>query len=172
MLPMLLSIGVLYFLAIGAGRLSSAIGIPRVTGYLIVGLAAGPSSSEILGLPALITLEQLHALAPIHDIILGLIVFTIGGSFSLRTIRKNGPKLFRISTFEVGLTALLVGLGTAFLGASPIEAVFLSVISITTAPAATQMVMRECQSEGQLTDTVLPLIGINNLVAIIAFIIS
>jgi Kef-type K+ transport system membrane component KefB len=57
------------------------------------------------------------------------------------------------------------------LGASPIEAVFLSVISITTAPAATQMVMRECQSEGQLTDTVLPLIGINNLVAIIAFII-
>ncbi len=171
MLPMLLSIGVLYLLAMGAGRLNSAIGIPRVTGYLVVGLAAGPSFTEILGLPALITISQLQALAPVHDIILGLIVFSIGGSFSLRTIRKNGPKLFRISTFEVGLTALLVGLGTAFLGASPIEAVFLSVISITTAPAATQMVMRECQSEGQLTDTVLPLIGINNLVAIIAFII-
>jgi Kef-type K+ transport system membrane component KefB/CBS domain-containing protein len=171
MLPMLLSIGVLYFLAMGAGRLTSTIGIPRVTGYLAVGLAAGPSFTKILGLPALITINQLQALAPVHDIILGLIVFSIGGSFNLRTIRKNGPKLFRISTFEVGLTALLVGLGTAFLGASPIEAVFLSVIAITTAPAATQMVMRECQSEGQLTDTVLPLIGINNLVAIIAFII-
>jgi len=172
MLPMLLSIGVLYLLAIGAGRLSSAIGIPRVTGYLIAGIVAGPSFSEILGLPALVTLEQLHALAPVHDIILGLIVFTIGGSFSLRTIRKIGPKLFRISTFDVGLTALFVGFGTAFLGASPLEAAFLSVISITTAPAATQMVMRECQSEGQLTDIVLPLIVINNLVAIIAFIIT
>ncbi|MGD8837891.1 MAG: cation:proton antiporter [Desulfobacteraceae bacterium] len=171
MLPILLSIGVLYLLAIGAGRLSAAIGIPRVTGYLIAGIAAGPSFSGILGLPALFTHKQLHALAPVHDIILGLIVFTIGGSFSLRTIRKIGSKLFRISTFDVGFTALFVGFGTALVGASPIEAAFLSAMSITTAPAATQMVIRECQSEGQLTDTVLPLIVINNLVAITAFIV-
>lgn len=168
---MLLSIGVLYLLAIGAGRISSAVGIPRVTGYLIAGIAAGPSFSGIMGLPALVTHEQLHALAPLHDIILGLIVFTVGGNFSFKTIRKIGPKLFRISIFDVGFTALLVGFATALLGASPLEAAFLSIISITTAPAATQMVMRECQSEGQLTDTILPLIVINNLVAIVAFII-
>jgi Kef-type K+ transport system membrane component KefB len=94
MLPMLLSIGVLYLLAMGAGRLNSAVGIPRVTGYLAVGLAAGPSFTEILGLPALITINQLHALAPVHDIILGLIVFSIGGSFSLRTIRKTDRSSF------------------------------------------------------------------------------
>lgn len=171
MLPMLLSIGVLYLLAIGAGRLSAAIGIPRVTGYLAAGIAAGPSFSEILGLPALVTREQLHALAPLHDIILGLIVFTIGGNFSLKAIRKIGPKLFRISAFEIGLTATLVGCGTVLLGATPLEAAFLAVISITTAPAATQMVIREYQSEGRLTDTILPLIVINNLIAIVAFII-
>ena len=44
-------------------------------------------------------------------------------------------------------------------------------MAITTAPAATQMVIREYESEGPLTDTVMALIGINNLVAIIAFII-
>jgi Kef-type K+ transport system membrane component KefB/CBS domain-containing protein len=171
MLPMLFSIGVLYLLALGAGRLSAAIGIPKVTGYLIIGLAAGPSVSHILGLPALITLEQLDMLSPLHDIILGLIVFTIGGSFSLRAIRKIGATLFRISAVEIGLTAILVGFGAFFMGASsPLAAGFLAVISITTAPAATQMVMREYQSEGPLTDTILPLIGINNLVAIIAFV--
>lgn len=57
------------------------------------------------------------------------------------------------------------------MGASPLEAAFLAVISITTAPAATQMVIRECRSEGRLTDTILPLIGINNLIAIVAFIL-
>lgn len=88
MLPTLLSIGVVYLLAIGAGRLISTFGIPRVTGYLLVGLAAGPSFSEISGFPTLITSKQLQALAPVYDIVLGLIVFAIGGSFSLRNIKK------------------------------------------------------------------------------------
>ena len=168
MLPLLLSIGLLYLLAVGVGRLCAAIGIPRVTGYLLAGIAGGPSLGEIFGFPALVTREQLHAVVPIHDIILGLIVFTIGGSFSLNAVRKIGSKLFRISTIEIGLTALLVGIGTAILGASALEAAFLALISVTTAPAATQMVMREYQSEGQLTDTILPLIVANNLIAIIA----
>lgn len=171
MLPMLLIIGVLYLLALGAGRMSAAVGIPRVTGYLVVGLAAGPYTGALVGLPPLITQAQLHSLAPVHDIILGLIVFSIGGSFSLRAIRKIGPKLFRISSLEIGICALLVALGTGLAGASALEAAFLAAVSITTAPAATQMVMREYQSEGALTDTILPLIGLNNLMAIIAFIL-
>jgi Kef-type K+ transport system membrane component KefB/CBS domain-containing protein len=171
MLPLLLTIGTLYVFALGAGRLSAAVGIPRVTGYLVVGLAAGPYTGAILGLPPIVTTAQLTTLAPLHDMILSLIVFTIGGSFRLEVIRKAGSRLFRISTFEIGLSALLVGSGTLLVGASPLEAGFLAVMAITTAPAATQMVMREYRSQGALTDTILPLIGINNLVAIIAFIL-
>jgi Kef-type K+ transport system membrane component KefB/CBS domain-containing protein len=171
MLPMLFTIGALYLLAIGAGRLSAAMGIPRVTGYLFVGLMAGPSTGAILGLPALISQAQLSSLGALHDIILGLIVFTIGGSFRFKAIRKIGSKLFRVSILEMGASALLVGFGTYGMGASPLEAGFLAVFAITTAPAATQMVIREYRSEGSLTDTILPLIGINNLVAILAFIL-
>jgi len=39
MLPLLLTIGALYVFALGAGRMSAAVGIPRVTGYLAIGLA-------------------------------------------------------------------------------------------------------------------------------------
>jgi Kef-type K+ transport system membrane component KefB/CBS domain-containing protein len=170
MIPILLSLGILYFLALGAGRFCAAIGTPRVTGYLIVGLVAGPSMAEF-GLPAFISAEQLHALDPLHDLILGLIVFTIGASFDLRTVRRLGIKRFRISLVEIGLTALLVGLGTYVAGMPALAAGFLALMSITTAPAATQMVMREYRSEGPLSDTILPLIGINNLAAIIVFIL-
>ena len=170
MIPLLLSLGLVYLLALGAGRLSATMGTPRVTGYLIVGLAAGPSIGS-LGLPVLLTPEQIHTLVPMHDTILGLIVFTIGGSFSLDLVRKMGLRRFRISVIEIGMTAIFVGVGTVVAGASPSAAAFLAVMSVTTAPAATQMVMREYQSEGSLTDTILPLIGINNLVAIIAFIL-
>jgi len=125
----------------------------------------------MLGLPVLVTQSQLASLAAVHDIILGLIVFSIGGSFRFKAIRKIGAKLVRISALEIGASALLAGLGTYWIGASPLEAAFLAVIAATTAPAATQMVMRESRSEGSLTDTILPLIGINNLAAIVGFIL-
>lgn len=171
MTPLLLSVGALYLLALGAGRITSAVGIPRVTGYLVVGLAAGPHAGEILGLPPVVAKAQLALLDPLHDMILSLIVFTIGGSFRLDVIRKIGSRLFRVSACEIGLSALFVSLGTMLLGASPLEAGFLAVMAMTTAPAATQMVMREYRSQGTLTDTILPLVGINNLTAIIAFIL-
>ncbi len=166
MLPLLLSLGIAYWFALGAGRLSAAFGLPRVTAYLLVGVAAGPSLGR-LGLPALLSSAQLQHLVPLHDVILGLIVFSIGGSFSFGTIRRLGLRRFTISVVEIGLTAILVMTGVALMGMSLLAAGFLALMSITTAPAATQMVMREYQSEGQLTDTILPLIGANNLVAII-----
>ena len=76
-----------------------------------------------------------------HDFILGLIVFTIGGSFRLEAIQKIGLKLFRVSTLEISLSAFFLGLGTLLAGALPLEAGFLAVLAITTAPAATQMVI-------------------------------
>ena len=168
MMPLLFSLGLAYFLALGAGRLCAAFGIPRVTGYLLVGLAAGPLMHTVGG-PIFISTAQLASLAPLHDIILGLIVFTIGGSFSLEAVRTLGAKRFRISAFEIGLTALLVMGGAGLAGLSPLAAGFLAVMAVTTAPAATQMVMREYRSEGPLSDTILPLIGVNNLAAIVAF---
>jgi len=70
MLPILFTVGLLYLLAVVAGRLSAAVGIPRVTGYLVVGLLAGPSAAAGLGLPAVITSEQLGTLKPLHDLII------------------------------------------------------------------------------------------------------
>lgn len=171
MFPIILSLGILYLLGLGAARLSAKLRIPRVTGYLMMGLLAGPSVAELADTPAVISIPQLDDLIPLHDFILGLIVLTIGGSFQPRLARKLGARLFRISLLEVGITALFtVGL-TLLAGASPLAAGFLCLMAITTAPAATQMVMREYESEGPLSDTVLPLIAVDNFVAIIAFIL-
>jgi Kef-type K+ transport system membrane component KefB/CBS domain-containing protein len=163
--------GLVYLLALGAGRISASMGIPRVTGYLVVGLLTGPSVGSLAGLPGLMTHGLQQGLVPLHDIILGLIVFTIGGSFRLKAMRKVGSKLLMISTCEIGFTAVLVGAGSYLLTRSFLAAGFLAIMSVTTAPAATQMVIREYQSEGPLTETILPLIGMNNLVAIVGFIL-
>ena len=148
----LLPLGILFMLALGLGRLCARLHIPKVTGYLVAGLLAGPSLSHLVGFPSIITHEQLQSFAPIHDLALALIVLTIGGQFQLRIIRKYGSNLLRVSTIEMGLTGALVGGATLLAGASLPVAGFLAVMAITTAPAATQMVVREYESEGPVTD--------------------
>jgi len=106
-----------------------------------VGSVAGPYTGALLGLPPVVSKAHLSTLSPMHDFILGLIVFTIGGSFRLEAIQKIGLRLFRVSTLEIGLSAFFLGLGTLLAGALPLEAGFLAVLAITTAPAATQMVI-------------------------------
>jgi len=170
MFPLLLSLGILYLLALGAGRLAARFNIPRVTGYLLVGLAAGPSIAGIIGIPSIITKEQLDGLEPLHDLILGLIVLVIGGSFHTGNIRKFGIQLLKVSTFEILITGGLVWISAFVAGASLMAAGFLAIMAMTTAPAATQMVVREYEAEGRLTDLIMSLIGANNLVAIFAFI--
>ena len=49
-------------------------------------------------------------------------------------------------------------------------ALLLGVIGIATAPGATLMVIREYEADGPVTHTALTLVGINNVVSILAFI--
>jgi hypothetical protein len=62
----------------------------------------------------------------------------IGGGFRFKAIRKVGTKLFRISALEMGSSALLAGLGTFWMGASPLEAGFLAVMSPLRRPRPVQ----------------------------------
>jgi Kef-type K+ transport system membrane component KefB/CBS domain-containing protein len=171
MISLLLSLGALLFLALGAGRLCARFRVPRVTGYLIVGLLAGPSLAGLLGTPSLLSEEQIASLEPINDMALGLIVLVIGGSFNARSMRRFGLALLAISGIEMLVTAVVVFAATTLAGASPVAAAFLGLMAMTTAPAATQMVIREYGSEGRLTDLTRTLIGLDNLVAIIAFVL-
>lgn len=171
MLPILLSLGIIFFVALGAGRIAARFQIPRVTGYLLAGLVVGPSIADIIGVPPVVTLSQLQSLEPLNELILGLIVLVIGGNFKISKIRKIGPTLFQISAAEILLTALIVFGTTWFVTQSAVISIFLAIMAITTAPAATQMVVREYESDGPLTDLAMTLIGLNNLAAIIVFII-
>ena len=170
LIPLLLAVGALYLLAIGAGRLCASVRVPRVTGYLGVGLLTGPSAAGLVGLPPVITHDQIHSLVQLHDLALGVIIFAIGGTFHVRVMRRFGLRILKVSALEIGLTVVLVGAIVLAVGGSSAVAGFLAIMAMTTAPAATQMVVREYESEGPLTDMVMTLIGLDNLVAITVFV--
>jgi Kef-type K+ transport system membrane component KefB/CBS domain-containing protein len=183
-LSILTALAVILLGALVGGRLASLCRIPRVTGYLLVGLFAGPSFARVSGLPELITPEALKDLRLISDVALALILMNIGGQFRMESLRRWKSRIFLFSLGESGITFLLVaatglGVNLAFLQksvagltilqTSVVFGLLLGIIGVATAPAATLMVIREYEAEGPVTGTVLTLVGLNNLASILAF---
>jgi Kef-type K+ transport system membrane component KefB/CBS domain-containing protein len=177
-------VAVIFLGALAGGRLASLCRIPRVTGYLLFGLLAGPSFARIVGVPPLISGEALVELRILADIALALILMNIGGLFQFEHLRRWKSRIALFSLSEIFLTFLLVSGGTFLLNLTVVHksvpgltllqtsfffAVFLGIIAVATAPAATLMVIREYEADGPVTSTVLTLVGLNNLVSVLGF---
>jgi len=191
-------LGLMLFVGIAFGAAARFVHLPRVIGYLIGGvclklaLAAFVSSSAAAGGagPAdasspLAFAEAIRAvgggsapLAPVYDVVLGLIMFTLGGVFERKHLSRVGHRVSRLSLAECGVTLGCVGLGCFVLllltgsgriGERCAFALLLGIAGIATAPAATLLVLREYQAKGPMTDSTLTLVGLNNIISTVLF---
>lgn len=170
-------------LALAAGLLSTRlvklIHLPNVTGYLVAGL--------LIGVVNIITYKRLgtyildvKSLSIIVDLALGFIAFSIGGEFKLTSLKKLGKSIFTITFLQSFLALVLVDVFVivAFLCMGNLNnenaalAIILGAIATATAPAATLMVVRQYKAKGPVTDTLLPVVALDDAFGLMFFSIS
>ena len=159
----LTSLGLILLLALLAGHLVRYAHVPEVTGYILAGVALGPS---VLGW---VSHENLAALQVLSEVALGLILFSIGSVFEYSLFRRAGRQILYLTLIESVLAAILVTGGMLLLGQPWQVAGLLGAVAMATAPASTLMVIREVDSRGPLTDNLLGIIAVNNLFCITAY---
>jgi Kef-type K+ transport system membrane component KefB len=157
------SLGLILLLALGAGHLVKYVRVPEVTGYIVAGVVLGPS------VLAWVSTQNLAALEILSEVALGLILFSIGTVFEFSRFRRVGGQVLLLTLAESALAAVIVTTGMLLLGLAWPTAFLLGAIAIATAPASTLMVIRENDSEGPLTDSLLAIIALNNIYCIIAY---
>ncbi|MCC7499982.1 MAG: cation:proton antiporter [Bryobacterales bacterium] len=157
------SLGVILLLALLAGHLVKWLRVPEVTGYLLAGIALGPS---VLGW---VTSDNLSALQAFSEVALGLILFSIGTVFEAAHFRRIGREIVIITAIEAALVALIVAAGIRLAGQPWPVALLLGAMAIETAAASTLMVLRECAARGKLTDALTGVFALDNLLCLIAF---
>ncbi len=150
-----------------AAKLFRTAKIPAVTAYILVGIVIGPSGLEVV--PEGI----LAASGFISDVVLGLIAFGIGKSFSFRTLGANGRIILRISAMEaLGAMLLVTAAFTVLLDIPLHVALLFGAIASATAPAATAMVVEETKAKGPMTDTLLGVVALDDAWALMIFAVS
>ncbi len=159
----LFSLGLILLLALLAGQLVQVLRIPEVTGYILAGIALGPS---VLGW---VSHENIQALEALSEVALGLILFSIGSVFEFNLVRRIGRRIVRLTLMESALAAGMVLVAMLGLGLTWQVALLLAAVSTATAPASTLMVIRKCNAHGPLSDTLTGIIAINNIICLIAY---
>lgn len=181
MFNVLLIIAIALILGLLSTRLMKLIGLPNVTGYLIVGLIIGPYALGRLftGEAAASYSDAFENLGIVSSVALGFIGFSIGVEFKLSHVKEIGKSAIVITMFQalmaticVDLVLVLVSLLLPSLGMKPYEAIILGAIATATAPAATLMVVRQYKAKGVVTGTLLPVVALDDAVGLVVFSIS
>lgn len=166
-MSILFYLAIILLIAIFVSKILSKLKLPNVTGYLIAGLLIGPS---MLGI---IPKNVVSQFGIISEVALAFIAYNMGSEFNLAELKKMSKGVLVITIFQ-SLTAMaFVMLSMMLLFNQPFSfSLVLGAISCATAPAATIMVIKQYNAKGQVVDTLLPVVALDDAVCIIAFGIS
>jgi len=162
-LPALLTVGSGVFVALFAGKLVRYARLPSIIGFMLVGLALGPS---FLGM---ISTGLQENLSFVTDIALSFVAISIGLELRLDSVRKQGKGLAAIILTE-SFAAFVVVTGVIYLltGNLPLALIF-GALAPASAPAGTVAVIQEYKARGPLTRTLYAVVGFDDGLAIIIF---
>jgi Kef-type K+ transport system membrane component KefB len=170
-------IGLLLLAGYVVGRITERFSLPKISGYILVGILLSPSVSHVLPPSFLSGSESVIHFA------LAVIAFMIGGSFKYAKVKKLERTIFGVMLGEsetafaavaLGMFVFLPHLESDYLQLEGwrhhlLVALFLGAISSATAPAAVLAVIHQYRAKGPLTTTLLGVVATDDAVALINF---
>lgn len=169
MIVNILSIFAIFATALLLGKLLSKLRLPAILGWLIVGVLFGPH------LVGLINDEVINSLwyqifSKLLETIAGVM---IGREICFRKLKKYGKQIVGITFVQSIGTFLFVSLVFAialYFSGYPIYLAFIfGGIALATAPAPALSIVSEYKTHGPVTDTLIPLAAIDDIIGVIVF---
>jgi len=162
-LPNILVLGLFLMFGGRAYAIARYLRLPRVTLLVISGIIVGPSGLNVVP-------DEIVGLFPIMSYIaLSMIAFRLGETFINFDLLKSGPRIFGISLGKTIVAAILVFTVAYLIQDDIVLALLLAGLAPASAPAATLDVISETNSKGPLTDTIVRVLAVDNVLGITLF---
>lgn len=146
--------------ALGGELTRRVLNLPRITGYVIVGLALGGSGLDLLDEKMI---GQMRAFV---DVGLGLVLFELGRRLDLDWLKRD-CWLTAIAALEIALSFACMFGALLWFDIAPLYAAAAAAIGISSSPAIVMLVARELNAEGQIAERALILVAINSVAAFV-----
>jgi len=170
------------------GHIANRFNLPRITGYLIGGVIAGPYIAkifpELFFFHGFLQVDVVNQLSTVDKLALTLIAFTAGGECRIESIKKSIKSILIIAISHMTLVVSIVA-GFLFLISSYMNifdgmnsfhcflvCLLIGVISSANSPASIIAIIVETKSKGRLTELAIGVTVLKDILVIILFTIS
>lgn len=146
--------------ALGGELTRRVLNLPRITGYVLIGLTLGASGLNVLDA------KMLAYTRIFLDVGLGLVLFELGRRLNL--IWLTGDRWLLVMASAESLLSFGCMFGALiWFDIKPLHAAVAAAIGISSSPAIVMLVARELHAEGQVTERALNLVAINSVIAFV-----
>jgi Kef-type K+ transport system membrane component KefB len=162
----LIGLTTIIILSYFGGELVGKLKLPKVLGYLLIGMIIGPYALGLVDPNAFESaLFKLILLAA-----LGLVGYSISSGIRFQELKKFGAKIFIIALFEAYTPFVLVALAMYFLLHFDLPAsLVIGAIALPTAPVVALSIHQEYRTDGPVTRTLMPIVAIDDVFAVATF---
>jgi Kef-type K+ transport system membrane component KefB len=158
----LVRFGALLVAGLVAGEVANRyLALPRIVGYALAGLAAGPLALALVQVPLASEARLLV------DLALGLVMFELGHRFDLAWLRRN-RWLALAALGESAGAFFAIYAGLRYLDYAPLLAACAAAVGTATSPAVVMLVSHELRASGQITERMLMFTAVNCAAAYVA----
>ncbi len=167
-------LGITLLLCLLIGKISKRIGLPKVSGYIVLGIFLGPELLNHL------THEFTASFGFFNDLALGLILFNIGGEFNKKLFQKLKKEQilqtlimsFSVFIFVFALMMALTSMATSFTFTQIlIISSFLGLVAVEAAPPTTLLVIKEYGAKGDITTSIKIYLAFATILAVVGTLI-
>ncbi len=146
--------------ALGGEVTRRVLNLPRITGYVLIGLTLGACGLDVLDA------RMLDYTRAFLDIGLGLVLFELGRRVHFAWLMRD-RWLAVMALAECVLSFGCVFGALVWFHVEPLYAAVAAAIGISSSPAIVLLVARDLKAEGQVTERALNLVAINSIAALI-----
>lgn len=160
-----IDIALLVTIGIIGGKLAELVHLPRVTGYIIIGMIFGPNVLNLFNADVIADFKTLKILG------LGFIGYNVGLEVNFKMLRYNRNAVLFITVFQALFTFALVA-GTILLIVEEYTwtyALIFGAIACVTTPAPIVACIRSYHTKGRLTQLLCPMIALDDVLGVILF---
>ncbi len=167
----ILLIGILLLAGLAFGTLGSHyFGVPRVVGYILIGMLFSP---DLLG--DHLALDTARWTQPLVAIALGIVAYLIGGAATVGQLRRRGVSILTATVGKVAGAFVLVFAGFVWLGVTVPDLpawgapLVLAALATITAPAAIVAIIHQYRARGPLTTALLGMVAMDDALGVVIF---
>lgn len=157
-----LAFGALLLAGLLGGEIANRVlALPRITGYVLAGIACGPHALGLVQGPLL------NEARVFVDLALGLIMFELGTRLDFAWLARN--RWLSLAAVGESLGAFFAIYGALlYTGFAPLLAGCAAAVGTATSPAVVMLVTQELRASGQITERMLLFTAVNCAVAFVA----